>query len=156
MKLLGVRNEKYLVASISHYDCNGIDDLMADGGQPGTVNYAGYNRLSGERVWFEVPQTFGELFTDYNIKNKRKYGVWEIKDVKILDNQGDWPDTDSFEYKVKQTVWGTNGINGDQPTKYVHLVDCATDHLKAILQICENRRNDDYVEIIKHILKGRK
>ena len=162
MKLLGVRNKKHVVASISHYDCNGVDGLMADGGQPGTSHYAGYTRMSGERVWFEVPQSFGELFTDYNRPSistengfVRKYGIWKIEDVKILDNPEEWPDTKSFEYEVEQTIWGTNGINGDQPTKYVHLVDCDTDHLEAILQLCKDRRNDDYVKIIKYILNKR-
>lgn len=155
MKLLGVKNDKYVIASISHYDCVTRDKLLADGGQPSTINYSGYNRLLGERIWFEVPQTFAELYNDYNqSRSWRKYGVWKLNDSKILSPE-EYPNTKTFEYKVEQAIWGANGIDGDQRTKYVHLIECETSHLKLILQLCVDRYNDEYVKIINHILENR-
>ena len=42
-------------------------------------------------------------------------------------------------YRVKEeavyhAVWGTYGPNGDEPLKYVRLIDCSTDHLRNILR----------------------
>lgn len=160
MKLLGVKNDKIALASISHYDCRSVDGLLVDGGQCCTQEYAGYTRMSGERCWFEVPQTFAELYNDYRFNSTpsgavRKYGKWNLKDIRIL-SEDEYPDPESFEEKVKNTVWGTSGVNGDQPTRYVLLVDCVTDHLEKIRDLCVQRRNDEYVKVIDYILKERK
>ena len=41
---------------------------------------------------------------------------------------------DSFEV-VRQTCdWGTYGINGDQPLKYVTVAEMETDHIEAVLK----------------------
>ena len=69
MKLLGRTNGKRVVASISHYDCvsdgEGEDYIMADGGAILANGYAGYTRGWGEVIWFEIPETFAELYSDY-------------------------------------------------------------------------------------------
>jgi len=59
-----------------------------------------------------------------------------------------------FESAVKLAEWGTYGVDGKQPLKYVRLVDCSTDHLKKI--IIQIGINSDYGKIITQILKDRK
>jgi hypothetical protein len=136
MKLLGQTNRKEIVASISHYDYvaagEGEDRICQDGGQIHTNHYAGYSRSWGETVWFEVPQTFAELFEDYQFNKKRKYGIWNIEDVRILSKE-EWPDVDSIEVKAENFIWGTNGVDSKQKKRYVLLKDCSLDHLKNII-----------------------
>jgi hypothetical protein len=140
MKLLGRKNEKFVVASIAHYDCRFSDDLMMDGGQPHCSDYSGYNRFGGkgDRVWFEVPQNFADLYNDYQFNSTRsgvlrKYGVWKVEDVRII-NDDEIPDLGSDEVIFENIVWGTRGKDGKQPLKYVLLKDCDKEHLKAILE----------------------
>lgn len=158
MKLVGRTDGKTVIASMASHDYisvkTGDDHICVDGGQPGTRQYAGYGRYWGTPIFFEVPQTFGELYTDYqlNFKSGRKYGIWDIKDVKVVDEK-DWPDVESFEYKVEQAIWGTRGFEGSQPLEYVHLKDCATDHLLNILNT--QNINEDLILIIKYIINGR-
>lgn len=45
-------------------------------------------------------------------------------------------DTPFDEIKVK-LIWGTYGVDGDEPLKWVKLVDCTSEHLKAILENCK-------------------
>jgi hypothetical protein len=141
MKLLGRTNQKQVVASVSHYECvsagEGADYIMCDGGQPHTNHFAGYSRGAGEVVWFEVPQTFAELFEDYQFRStrsgiQRKYGIWNIEDVRILPKE-EWPDINSIEVKAENFIWGTNGVDGKQKTRYILLNECSLDHLKNIL-----------------------
>jgi len=42
-------------------------------------------------------------------------------------------DTTFIEAK-KQMTWGTYGKHRSEPLKYVRLMDCSTEHLKAILR----------------------
>ena len=136
MKLLGATNQKQVVASISHYDCvsagEGADYIMCDGGQPHTNHCSGYSRKSGKTVWFEVTQTFAELFEDYQFNKIRKYGVWNIEDVRILPKE-EYPDVDSIEEKSEAFCWGTRGSLGKDELKYILLKGCSLDHLKNIL-----------------------
>jgi len=141
MKLIGRTNGKQVIASISHYDYvsvgEGDDHICADGGQILTAQYAGYDRGWGTVIWFEVAQNFAELYSDYQFRStrsgvQRKYGIWNIEDVKILEKK-DWPDVDSIEEKSKNFCWGTNGPDGKEKTHYVLLKDCSIEHLKAIL-----------------------
>lgn len=156
MKLIGTTDGHKVIASIGHHDYVAIGDIMHDGGQPGTQQYSGYNRFRGESIYFEVPQTYGELYTDYQFNSgvgkTRSYGIWNISDVKVL-NPDEAEDINTFEYEVSQTFWGTRGINGDEPMNFVNLVDCNTNHLKAILD--NQDINDNYKKIITHILTNR-
>lgn len=152
MKLLGVTNGEYVLASMGHYDYRSEEGMMVDGGQPGTQNYAGYTRFNGKRVWFEVPQNFAELYYDYNCCNKnRKYGLWKVEDVRIL-TEDEYPDTESFDYTVENAIWGTRGPNGDQPLKYVHLVDCDIDYLEAIYTY-RGCNDDELGKILEYLIE---
>lgn len=138
MKLLGVTNDKIVVASMGRHDYVAKDGIMADGGQPELNDYGGYNRFSGKRVWFEVPQDFAELYNDYaamNLETKRKYGIWDIADVKIL-NESEWPDTNSFSWKVENAIWGSRGRNNLDDLKYRLIKNLDTNHLLLIRDIC--------------------
>jgi hypothetical protein len=151
MKLFGLTNGKIVVASISHYDYVMEDGVMMDGGQPHTNHYAGYNRYSGGRhVVFEVPQTFAELYEDYNLNKSRKYGIWNIEDVKILE-PSEYPDPKDPKWKIENAIWGTRGKSGEEPLHYIHLKDATTTHLAAILST--ERISPELKEIINQILK---
>ena len=145
MKLLGVTNNKQVLTSVAHYDCRscgeGEDYIMMDGGVI-NINHAGYNRRWGKVVWFEIPQTMAELYNDWNnsLHSPRKYGIWNIEDVKILSPE-EYPNTSSFEWQVNNQIWGTNGLNGDEPTRFVLLKDCSKDHLAKISELCKQRGN---------------
>jgi hypothetical protein len=152
MKLLGVTNGKKVIASMAHHDFVSEDGMIADSGQPTTNMYGGYTRFGGgDVVWFQIPQTFAELYNDYNCNNKnRKYGVWNIEDVKILEKK-DWPNCDSIEEKSEAFCWGCRGINGDEPLKYVLLKNCSIDHLKAIIET-QGRIHGKTKEVIEHLI----
>lgn len=153
MKLIGATNGKQVVSSISHYDCRSIDGAMRDGGQPHTSGYAGYTRGSGETIWFEVKQNFAELYNDYNFNRSepRKYGIWDLKDIKILKEE-EYINLDSFEEKVENAIWGTLGLDGKGKLRYVLLKDCSIDHLEAILKNVSNI-NPETKAIIKYLIK---
>lgn len=156
MKLLGVTNGKTVLASVAHYDCRtfgeGEDYIMMDGGVQG-LNDFGYNRFSvtGEKIWFEVPQNMAELYNDWNnsLNSPRKYGIWNLADVKILSPE-EYPDVESFQWRAENAIWGTNGPNGDQPTTYVLIKDCEKSHLKKISELCEKRGNKELKEIVDY------
>jgi hypothetical protein len=143
MILVGSKNDTHVVASISWYDCvargEGDQFILHDGGQPGTSNYSGYGRFSGKSVLIEIPQTYDELYNDYQFNRPRKYGTWKIEDVRILNEKEieDFykkvgPDRENDHYIYENTLWGTRGKNGDEQLKYVLLKDCDIDHLYAI------------------------
>jgi hypothetical protein len=163
MKLLGRTNQKQVVASVSHYDCvsagEGADYIMHDGGQPHTNHFAGYSRGAGETVWFEVPQTFAELFEDYQFNETRKYGVrkygvWNIEDVRILPKE-EYPDVDSIEEKSEAFCWGTRGSWGKDELKYILLKGCSLDHLKNILNNVPHL-HEGTREVIEYLIDKRK
>ena len=157
MKLLGATNQKQVVASISHYDCvsagEGADYIMCDGGQPHTNHCSGYSRKSGKTVWFEVTQTFAELFEDYQFNKIRKYGVWNIEDVRILPKE-EYPDVDSIEEKSEAFCWGTRGSLGKDELKYILLKGCSLDHLKNILNDVPHL-HEGTCEVIEYLIDKR-
>ena len=144
MILFGVKNDTHVLASVAHYDYRSVgeDDqyMMVDGGQPGTNDYAGYSRKSGKNCVFEVPQSFDELYNDWNVINNRKYGLWKIEDVRILNEEEAkefWDknigeDRENDHYLYENIIWGTRGKNGDEPLTYKLLKDLEIDHLCAI------------------------
>jgi len=155
MKLLGVTNGKKILTSVSRYDYRsygeGDDYIMMDGGVENTSQYAGYNRFSvtGEKVWFEAPQDYAQLYNDWNRNDPRKYGLWNIKDVKILSPE-EIPDTESFEWRAENEIWGTNGLDRNQPTTYVLLKDCEKGHLQKIAALCKSRWNNELASIAEY------
>lgn len=157
MKLLGITNGKQILTSVAHYDYRsygeGENYIMMDGGVRNLNNF-GYNRfsVSGKKVWFEVPETFAELYNDWNLNKPRKYGLWDLADVRLLSPE-EIPDTDSFEWAAENAIWGTNGLDGKSQTKYVLLKDCELDHLQKIAEICELRRNAELKKIVDYWIK---
>lgn len=156
MKLLGITNNKIVLASVAHYDCRafgeGEDYIMMDGGQNVGESF-GYNRFSGKgkKIMFEVPQNMAELYNDWNnsLNSPRKYGIWNLADVKILTPE-EYPDVESFEWWAENAIWGTNGLDGKSPTTYVLIKDCEKSHLKKISELCEKRGNKDLKQIVTY------
>ena len=155
MKLLGFHNNKWVVASVARHDFNSFGEreeyIMMDGGQPNIGDSAGYNKHWGKPVWLEIPQTYAELYNDWNysIDKTRKYGLWDLADVKILTPE-EYPDTESFEWKAENEIWGTNGPDGKNPTTYVLLKDCSKEHLQKISELCGKRGNIELKKIADH------
>ena len=151
MKLSGVKNETHFIFSVGHYDCRAFDILLADGGQPGLHDFAGYQRFSGEPAWADLPNvTFADLFNDYRNypRTPRKYGIHALSEVKILSDS-DCPDTESFFWRRNNAIWGSRGKSGIEPLKYILLTSGATDHLINILKY--NVDLDKKVEINAYI-----
>ena len=156
MKLLAACNNEWAVFSVSHYDCRGAHGLMADGGQPGCQNYAGYTRSSHQMQWIELPNvTFADLTHDYNTNrgDDRKYGVHPLSEVRIL-SKDEIPDTQTLAWRAENASWGTYGVHGDEPLKVILLREAETDHLNAIL--ASQRISKETQEIITYILLNRK
>lgn len=151
MKLLGITNGEKIVASVARHDYISCDGLMADGGQLFIGNNTGYNRFSsGKIIWVEVSQNFAELYNDWREScrgKKRKYGIWNKEEVKILSLE-EHPDIQSFEWKAENAIWGTRGINGDQPLKYVMIKDCSIEHLENIRDFLGSHGENDLIKII--------
>ena len=153
MKLLGFTNGKQIVASVARYDFIKIGDkddyIMADGGQPNIGDSAGYNKYWGKTIWFEIPQTFAELYNDWRESHRRprKYGVWNFNEVKILSPE-EFPNTESFEWQAENAIWGTLGINGDKPLSFVMLKDCSCEHLKKIKETLEKKEDHPLFKIV--------
>ena len=61
-------------------------------------------------------------------------------------------ENDDFDTKKEKILWGTYGKDGKQPFKWVKLINCEDDHLKAILKI---HISDLYKDIINSILEDR-
>ncbi len=61
--------------------------------------------------------------------------------------------TYSWENYVKTALWGTFGQDGKQPLTFVRLIDCSTEHLKAILD--QKMIAPIYPPIIRKILNDR-
>ena len=78
-------------------------------------------------------------FVTHIDKNGKEYMVDGGNDYIRRSKNGDEEDMcvtteDSFEV-VRQTCdWGTYGINGDQPLKYVTVAEMETDHIEAVLK----------------------
>ena len=55
----------------------------------------------------------------------------------------DWSLYDDSPHDLikRRMLWGTYGLNGDQPLKWLPLFECTTEHLQAILstQLCISR-----------------
>jgi hypothetical protein len=159
MKLLGVSNGKKILTSVAHYDFRswgeGDDYIMMDGGQNVGESF-GYNRFSvtGQKVWFEAPQTYAELYNDWNLNKPRKYGLWNLEDVRLLSPE-EIPDTESFEWRAENAIWGTNGPDDKSPITYVMIKDCELGHLQKIAELLEKRGNSELLEIVDYWIKAR-
>ena len=95
------------------------------------------------------------LYYDYNCNNNnRKYGIWDVKKIKILSEE-EYPSPEEEEnLKLENSVWGTYGKDGKGPLKYILLKDAKKEHLEAILKT-------EYISLakkeqIRKILKTKK
>jgi hypothetical protein len=52
-------------------------------------------------------------------------------DMSLYDDQ-------PHETQARVLTWGTYGINGDQPLRWIAIADMETDHLKAVLENVKN------------------
>lgn len=150
MILHGKTDGKKIVASLAGHHYATHDGLMMDGGQCYTNHYAGYNRYSmeGEHVWFEVPETFEELYEQYN--TRKHNGVWDYDKVRIIPKE-EYDSIDPFQEKVNNFIWGTNGKNGDEPFRRVLLKNCSKEHLENILKNVPNI-HEETEEVIKYLV----
>lgn len=161
MKLLAAKNNTHCVFSVGHHDYRSFENLMADGGQPDLHDYGRYNRFSGKVCWIDLPEvSFGELYNDYqqngpHSSTPRKYGIHKLSEVRILE-ESEYPDTKSFEWQRDNAIWGTRGKNGDEPLRYVNLVNCDTEHLKNIKMYMTGNSDDTISKYITSILIERK
>jgi hypothetical protein len=90
--------------------------------------------------------------------------ICEIPDGRFLINYqdkealipSDWIEEIKPDYAAfsKQFLWGTRGKDGKEELKWVRLIDCSTEHLKAILNT-QAHISVEYRETIQFILKER-
>lgn len=150
MILHGKTDGKKIVASLSRHHYVSHGNLMMDGGQCLTNHYAGYSiySMDGDSVWFEIPETFEELYESYN--NKKHDGIWDFDKVRIIPNE-EYEKIDTFQEKVNNFIWGTNGKNGDEPFKRVLLKNCTKEHLENILKNVPNI-HEETEKVIKYLI----
>ena len=105
-------------------------------------------------VHIDFPKDKKYFYIDGGSECSRSGGDFDlIKDGRIIDFS--LYEKDPFEKIVKRFLWGTYGKSGTGKFKWVLLVDCDTDHLKAILETQIHIRGGIIEKIVKHILKER-
>jgi hypothetical protein len=146
MILHGKTDGKKIVASLSRHHYVSHGKLMMDGGQCLTNHYAGYSRYSmdGDLVWFEVPETFDELY------NARHDGVWDVENVRIISKE-EYEKIDTLQEKANNFIWGTKGKNGDEPFRQVSLKNCSKEHLEAIIKNVPHI-HEETEQVIKYLI----
>lgn len=79
-----------------------------------------------------------QSYTDANGKNYMIDGGLDYIRSSVHDDQISLAeyDTAPHERQRELLVWGTYGINGDQPLSYIKVCDMVTEHLKAVLTQC--------------------
>lgn len=83
-------------------------------------------------------------------------GCEYVRSTVMPDTVIDWClyDDSPFEEIKTKLLWGTNGKNGDQPTKWIPLFECETEHLQNILKTQFHIKKETQ-ELIKAILVER-
>ena len=87
----------------------------------------------------EIRSRYRHDYVTHTDANGKEYMVDGGNDYIRRSANGDEEDMvvtteDSFEVVRQACDWGTYGINGDQPLKYVTVAEMETDHIKAVLQ----------------------
>lgn len=69
----------------------------------------------------------------------------------------DWSlyEDDSFDMIKRKLLWGTYGISGDQPLRWKPLIECDSDHLRAILKTQVHVKGSRVERVALAILKER-
>lgn len=57
---------------------------------------------------------------------------------------------------INKLLWGTRGIKGNKPVRYILLKDCSTKHLQAILKTQDQIEDTVFSRVIREILTRRK
>lgn len=157
---LYIPKTKQIIYSRAHHDCRMINitkhktnprQVGVDGGQP---PFAEYQRFLGD------PEDYQECYVNcYTINNDDLRNDWNRKEDKlgiihtVGKNAGNHPPyriiwrrgdeehkrkvveeaIQEFSYYKEQVVWGTYGKEGNEPFKYIRLVNANDVHLQAIL-----------------------
>lgn len=150
MKIQALKVDNYYLYSRCRHDFRSFLGFSVDGG-PG-VERVLFNGPAPIRIhWIEIPDiTYADLYNDWNFKED-KYGIHEVKDVKVLDYE---PDIKSIAWKAENQIWITNGKDGNEQSRAICLNRAETSHLEAILENCPHISNE-LRQIINHILKSR-
>lgn len=63
-------------------------------------------------------------------------GEEDTKNIEVTTNNFGVPELETIPIDIAlyNAVWGTVGVSGRDPLKYVRLIDCSTEHLKNILK----------------------
>lgn len=154
MKILAIKvNFDHYLYSRANHDFRSLDGYSVDAGPGvGRILYPP-NTTCPKPQWIEVKGvTYADIYNDWNYRVD-KYGIHPINKVTILEEK-DYPDFDSFEWKVETAMWKTYGKNGDEPGKMIMLKNAEKEHLTAILET-QSHISAKTRKIIKHILKER-
>ncbi len=84
----------------------------------------------------------------------RRVGDIKTRDIKWKDIS--LTNSDPITKLKRNLVWGTRGIDGNEPLKYVFLKNCDKNHLKSILKSQNQIKGTIYSKVIKEILKVKK
>ena len=99
-------------------------------------------------VSFKVSET-EELFIDGGRDYRRSNFTHHPNVVEWSLNEDS-----TWEECKEKVLWGTYGINGDEPKTWVPLSKCTTEHLQAILDT-QKHLSRSLIELIEDILKDR-
>lgn len=152
---LNGRQEIIVSRSLHDYHSSTDGRVAVDGGQHdyGKVSYD--EGAIFQWIWFEYKNvTHADLYNDWNSKKDELGNIWYPTDkVEILEAK-DYPDIDSFEWRVETCMWKTMAYD-KKPGKMIMLKDASEDHLQAILANCGHISGETR-KIINYILKSRK
>lgn len=82
------------------------------------------------KITYYKCKTCGEISKDSEFKCKHSEGSKRYVEVNLFDLYA----RDKFEEIAMQAIWGSRGINGDEPVLYRRLIDLETSHIEAILK----------------------
>jgi len=153
MILFGIEYKGDLIYSIDRHDFSMSEDKKAgmDGGQFDYHRYIG-EACEGKLQAFAVPYTYAELKNAYINNKKIKFKVSELTRVKIPLSK-----KNKKIHENDRFVWGTHGVNGDQPIKYKMMWELDTSHLKAILKTQMNislKHREKIINILDERIKN--
>lgn len=110
--------------------------------------YAGLQE--SEAIAEQVDRKIGKLGSEIGNLNK-DLGHPSQKQIKAKKKQA----LNNISDDARKAVWGTYGIAGKDPLKWVYLTDCSTDHLNAIMSQITMNINHPYIPLIMEILEVR-